>query len=89
MLQTVVLCLTCNVLICVDAFQAEDALRFASDPGSPAVRRQAAHVEVAWAALAQEPGQPVPLEEQARTSPLLALRFVRPFTQGVPGADGS
>ncbi|KAK9824846.1 hypothetical protein WJX81_006563 [Elliptochloris bilobata] len=45
--------------------QAADALRFASDPDSPAVRRQAEFVETAWAALAQEPGQPVPLEEQA------------------------
>ncbi len=46
--------------------QAADALRFASDPGAPGVRRQAAFMAVAWAALAQEPGQPVPLEEQAR-----------------------
>ena len=44
--------------------QAADALRFASDPGSPAVRRQAEFVETAWAALAQEPGAPVPLGEQ-------------------------
>lgn len=45
--------------------QAADALQFASDPGAPAVRRQAEFMETTWAALAQEPGAPVPLGEQA------------------------
>lgn len=49
--------------------QAADALQFASDPGAPAVRRQAEFVETAWAALAQEPGEPVPLGEQVISTP--------------------
>ena len=53
--------------------QAADALQFASDPGAPAVRRQADFVETAWAALAQEPGEPVPLGEQVTSTPLLPL----------------
>ena len=53
--------------------QAADALQFASDPGSPAVRRQAEFVETAWAALAQEPGEPVPLGEQVGSTPMLPL----------------
>jgi hypothetical protein len=45
--------------------QAVDAARFTNDPQGTAVREQASFAEQTRAALAQTPGHPVPLEEQA------------------------
>ena len=47
------------------ATQAVDAARFVHDPAGAQARAQASFAEQARAVLAQPPGHPVPLEEQA------------------------
>ena len=54
--------------------QAVDAARFVHDPQDAAVLQQASFAQQARTALAQTPGHPVPLEEQARDAGFACLK---------------